>query len=209
MATVSGATSVTQVRPWALATGGVGAWNNVAIAPTAAKTAVESTSYGVTLPNGYGLSAVQALDEWMNMTGAGLGASTATARAQKRLHALGLEASESAALATAQAGNGVTTNVYDRGGQSGPAQVVIVTTVGATPTCTYQLEGSPDGTTWNPLSSADSGTPTAFSTTTFVITTATTTTRIVNPASGSARFIRLTMSANTNVTNTITVQVNG
>jgi hypothetical protein len=199
MATLTLAATVTQVRPWPAG----GAWNNVAVVN---KTAQKSTTYGVTLGAGYAILALACLNQWMNGSSE-VGVGTATSMAQERLHALGLEASESGGLSTAQTGAGVSTNVIDRGGQSGAGQVVIVTTVGATPTCTYQLEGSPDGTTWSPLSSADSGTPTAFSTATFTITTATTTTRIINPAATAARFVRLTYSANTNVTNTATVQV--
>jgi hypothetical protein len=198
VSTLTLAQTVTQVRPWPAG----GTWNNVAVSN---KMALKSTTYGVTLPAGYAISALAALDQWMNGA-CGIGAGTATAMAQERAHALGLEISEQGGLSTAQAGNGVTTNVVDRGVTLGPATVVIVTAVGATPTCAYQLEGSLDNSAWNPLSSADSGTPTVFSTATFTITTATTTTRIVNPAS-AARYIRITYSANTNVTNTVNVQV--
>lgn len=199
MPTLTLAATVTQVRPWPAG----GAWNNVSVI---GKVAQKNTTYGVTLGTGYAITALAALNQWMNGSG-GVGVGTQTSLAQERLHALGLEASESGGLSTAQAGNGVSTNVIDRGGQSGAGSVVIVTAAGATPTCTYQLEGSPDGTTWNPLSSADSGTPTAFSTATFVIASATTATRIINPAATAARFVRLTYSANTNITNTATVQV--
>jgi hypothetical protein len=198
MPTLTLAQTVTQVRPWPAG----GAWNNVAVA---GKVALKSTTYGVTLSVGYAISALPALNQWMNGA-CEVGGGSATAMAQERAHALGLEISEQGGLSNAQAGNGVTTNVVDRGTTLGPASVVIVTAVGSTPTCTYQLEGSLDNSAWNPLSSADSGTPTTFTTATFVITTATTTTRIVNPAS-AARYIRLTLSANTNVTNTINVQV--
>jgi len=123
--------------------------------------------------------------------------------AQEVAHSVGLELRDNANLATAMVGTGVTANVLDRGEQFGVATVTIVTTVGATPTCTYQLEGSADNSGWAVLSSADSATPSTFSTTTFVITTATTTVRIVNPESTVSRYIRLTLSANTNVTSTI------
>lgn len=204
MSTLTLVNSTTQVRPWPAG----GAWNNVAISPTAPKTAAKSTTYGVTLLPGYGISALAALDEWMNAAASGEGASTGTARAAEKLHALGLEVSEQAQLSNAQAGNGVTTNVVDRAGPSGAALVVITTAVGSTPTCTYQIEGSMDNSSWSPLSTADSGTPGTFSTATFTITSAGTTTRIVNPAS-QARYIRITYSANTNVTNTVNVQVTG
>lgn len=199
MATLTAAVTTTQVRPWPAG----GAWNNVAQV-AGQKWAAKTTTFGATLPPGAAQSALRALDMWMDAGGVG----TPAISAQQIAHGVGLEIQELATLATAVTGNGVTTNVFDRGVSATPdgsiVQVVIVTTVGATPTATYQLEGSPDGTSWAPLSSADSGTPTVFGTTTFVITSATTTTRIVNPAS-AWRFIRLTVSANTNVTSTISV----
>jgi hypothetical protein len=199
MATLTTATTTTQVRPWPAG----GAWNNVAQV-NSQKWAAKGTTYGVTLPSGTSQAAMRALDIWMD--GGGVG--TAAVFAQQVAHAAGVEIQESATLATGVTGNGVTTNVLDRAVSATPTgsvvQVAIVTTIGATPTATYQLEGSLDGSTWNPLSSADSGTPTVFSTATFTITTATTTTRIVDPAA-AWRFVRVTVSANTNVTSTITV----
>jgi hypothetical protein len=206
MGTLTLINSQTQVRPWTPAAGGAGAWNNVA--GNAQKMALKTTNYGVTLPAGYAISALAALDQWMSAAAGGFGASSATQLAQKRMHALGLEVSENAQLSNAQAGNGASTNVVDRGGSLGPCLIVITTAVGSTPTCTYQLEGSNDNSSFTPLSSADSGTPTVFSAATFTIVTATTVTRIVNPTS-SARYIRITYSANTNVTNTAVAQVNG
>lgn len=194
---VLGATTP-QVRPWPAG----GAWNT--ITPGATGIAPKSTTLGVTLPNGLKFLAYMAMNQFINCGQAG----TADRVAQKRAHAAGLELRDMAALATAQTTNGVTANVLDRGEQSGFASITIVTTVGATPTCTFQLEGSPDNGSWSPLSSADSATPTVFSTATFVITTATTTVRFVNPASGSARYIRMTLSLNTNVTATIEAAAN-
>lgn len=195
MATLTTSSTTTQVRPYP--TGG--AWNNVTLI-NSQKWAADSTTFGVTLGAGFLATALRAINQWMNAGSAG----TAAVIAQQTAHAVGIEIQDTGGLATAQTGTGTTTNVLDRGVTSGPASVIIVTTVGSTPTCTYQLEGSTDGTNWSNLSSADSGTPTVFSTATFAITSATTTTRIVDPAS-TWRYIRLTMSANTNVTNTITV----
>lgn len=107
-------------------------------------------------------------------------------------------------LSTAQAGNGASTNIADRGLTVGPALLKIVTTIGATPTCTYLIEGSPGGVDWYPLLYADSATPATVVATTFAITTATTAMKIIQP-NQPVRFIRVTMSANTNVTNTIDV----
>lgn len=111
---------------------------------------------------------------------------------------------DTANLSTAQAGNGVSTNIADRGAAIGPALVKITTTIGATPTCTYAIQGSPDGTDWFAVPYADSATPTTVSVATFVITTATTVWKIVQP-NVPVRFLRITYSANTNVTNTADV----
>lgn len=112
-----------------------------------------------------------------------------------------------ASVATAQAGNGVSTNIIDRGPSHKAGIVRITTTVGATPTCTYALEVSKDGATWVAATWADVATPTVTSSATFVITTATTVQRIIKqPAPW--RFVRVTMSANTNTTSTIDLLFN-
>ena len=107
-------------------------------------------------------------------------------------------------LANAQTGTGPTTNIADRGGAVGPALLKITTTVGATPTCTYAIEGSPDGTNWYSVPYADSATPGTFVVTTFAITSATTKWVIVQ-RDAPVRYLRITFSANTNVTNTVDV----
>lgn len=114
-----------------------------------------------------------------------------------------------ATISTAQTGNGATTDVADLSSANatpslGYDVVQIVTTVGATPTCTYLVEGSLDGASWYPLSIADMATPTTVAQTTFAITTATTTRKVIQPIT-PCRFVRVTYSANTNVTNTVTV----
>jgi hypothetical protein len=110
-------------------------------------------------------------------------------------------------LSTAQTGNGVSTNVVDRGGASAQVALVkITTTIGATPTCTYAIEGSPDGTNWFNVPYADSATPTTVSVATFVITTATTVYKFVQ-VNVPVRYLRITYSANTNVTSTVDVWV--
>lgn len=111
----------------------------------------------------------------------------------------------SANLSTAQTGNGASTNVADRaGGAQCPALIKITTTVGATPTCTYAIEGSADGTNWYPVAYADQATPETVSVATFVITTAGTVYKILR-TNHPWRFLRITYSANTNVTNTADV----
>ncbi|MER5882713.1 hypothetical protein ABT160_02675 [Streptomyces sp. NPDC001941] len=113
----------------------------------------------------------------------------------------------SARLSSTQAGNGVSTNVVDRGAAvERPALLTIVTTVGATPTCTYAIEGSADGTDWWPVSYADPATPDTGAVATFAITTATTTRKILRAAQ-PWRFLRVTYSSNTNVTNTTDVTI--
>jgi hypothetical protein len=109
-------------------------------------------------------------------------------------------------LSAAQTGSGQSTNTVDRGSSFGPALVKITTTIGATPTCTYAIEGSPDNTNWFPVAIADSATPETVSVATFVITTATTVYKILRTGH-PWRFLRLTYSANTNVTNTTDVWV--
>jgi hypothetical protein len=176
--TLTGAT--TQVRPFPAG----GAWNTVLVADMVTS---KATTFGVTLRPGYLGAALAACNQWMN---AGVG--TADRLAQARANAVGLELRDDATIATAITADGVT--------------VTIVTTVGATPTVTFQLEGSLNNSAWNPLSSADSATPTVFTTATFAITTATTTVRIVSPTA-AWRYLRLTASATTNVTSTIDVAV--
>ena len=108
----------------------------------------------------------------------------------------------SANLSTAQTGNGVSTNVADRGSRAGqPALLTITTAIGATPTCTYAIEVSADGVAWWAAPYSDVATPETLSVATFVITTAITVQKILR-ISHPWRFLRLTYSANTNVTNT-------
>lgn len=109
-------------------------------------------------------------------------------------------------LSTGQTGNGTSTNVADRVGATGAALLKVTTTVGATPTCTYAIEGSADGTNWFNVAYADSATPGTVSVATFVINTATTVYKIIQP-NVPVRFLRLTYSANTNVTNTADIWV--
>lgn len=111
---------------------------------------------------------------------------------------------DSASLSAAQTGNGQSTNVADRGGARGPALLKITTTVGATPTVTIAIEGSADGTNFFAIPYADSATPTTVAVATFAITTATTVYKHLLADYGW-RYVRLTYSANTNVTSTVDV----
>jgi len=105
-------------------------------------------------------------------------------------------------LSSAQVTSGPSDNVVDRGGSAGPVLLRLVTTVGATPTCTYAIEGSPAGTVWFPIQYADSASPQTLVITTFTVTTAGTFFKLI-PALIPVRFLRVTYSANTNVTNTL------
>jgi hypothetical protein len=113
-------------------------------------------------------------------------------------------APDQASLSATQSGNGQSTNIADRGGARGPALLKVTTTVGATPTVTIAVEGSADGTNWFNIPYADSATPTTVSVATFVITTATTVYKLLQ-VDQPWRFVRLTYSANTNVTSTADV----
>lgn len=110
-------------------------------------------------------------------------------------------------LSTAQTGNGASANVVDRAASGlGSAIVTITTTIGATPTCTYAIQGSADNVNWWNVLFADSATPATIVATTFVITTATTVIKLIQP-NQPVRYLRVLYSANTNVTNTADVAV--
>ncbi len=90
-----------------------------------------------------------------------------------------------------------------RGGRTGPVLLEVITTVGATPTCTYLVEGSIDGTNFFAIPHADVAVPGTFGVATFGPVTSATTTRRYVQAGIPWRYLRVTMSSNTNVTNTI------
>lgn len=108
---------------------------------------------------------------------------------------------DTANLSTAQTGNGASTNVADRGGAIGPALLKLTTTIGATPTVTIAIEGSADGANFFNVPYATSAAPTTVVVANVVITTATTNYYTIQ-ANVPVRFLRLTYSANTNVTTT-------
>lgn len=113
-------------------------------------------------------------------------------------------------LSSAQTGNGQSTNVADRGTNvaqsTGTALLTIVTTVGATPTVTVAIEGSVDNSDWFSVAYATAAAPETVAVSTFAITSATTTRMILRP-NHPWRYLRLTYSANTNVTSTATLAV--
>jgi hypothetical protein len=112
----------------------------------------------------------------------------------------GLQA-QTVLLSNAQTGTGPSTNVADRGSSHKNGVIRITTVVGSTPTCTYAIEVSTDGTNFVAATYADISTPTTDVATTFALTAAGVTQKIVKSPT-PWRYIRVTYSANTNVTNT-------
>lgn len=112
-------------------------------------------------------------------------------------------------IAEAQAGDGVTEDIADRGTSHkiGGTSIRIIAGAGATPTCTYQIEVSDDASTWSNATYADESTPTVDSTSTFDIVSDSVVRKIIKHPT-TWRYVRVTMSANTNVTNTIDVWFN-
>lgn len=112
-------------------------------------------------------------------------------------------------IASAQAGNGATTDYADRGTSHkvGGTMVRVVAGAGATPTCTYQIEVSVDASTWGNATYADVSTPNTNTSATFNTTVDAVLSKIIKHPS-TWRYVRVTMSANTNVTNTVDVLFN-
>lgn len=106
------------------------------------------------------------------------------------------------ALSTAQTGTGDSTNVLYRRGV-GPGAVVITTTVGGTPTVTVNIQGSADGTNFYNIPYALVATPSTFVVTAITITSATTTTYLLQ-RDQAWDYLKLAYSSNTNVTLTAT-----
>lgn len=109
-------------------------------------------------------------------------------------------------LSAAQTGNADSTNVLDRGGSQRAAALVITTAVGGTPTVTVNIQGSVDGVVFYNVPYALVATPSTFVVTAIVITSATSTTYLLQ--SGQAwRILKIVLSLNTNVTVTATAFV--
>ena len=108
------------------------------------------------------------------------------------------------------AGGNVTSTSIDFGREffHKGALVRVVSTVGATPTCTYQIQGSQNNSTWTALTYSDNGSIGTFVNTTFVLTTATTVIKYVPPGQ-NFRYLSVATSANTNVTNTVDITLLG
>lgn len=118
----------------------------------------------------------------------------------------GVQATGSAALSVGQTGNGPSTNIADRAGDFGPAFLVIVSTIGATPTVTVALEVSNDGADWwTPAYATLAAPETPIVTVPLATITTATTNRFILRANHPWRFLRLNYSSNTNVTLTATL----
>lgn len=106
-------------------------------------------------------------------------------------------------LQSAQTGNADSTNTVDRGNLTGPGALVVTSTVGGTPTVTVNILGSVDGTNFYNVGYSLVATPETVAVAAITITTATTTTYLLRP-NHAWRFLKVNMSANTNVTLTST-----
>jgi hypothetical protein len=101
-------------------------------------------------------------------------------------------------LQTAQTGNADSTNVLDRAGKRGPAILVINATAGATPTVTVNILGSVDGTNFFNVDYATMAAPETPAIAALTLTTTAVT--HLNLRDQAWRFLKLNMSANTNMT---------
>jgi hypothetical protein len=112
---------------------------------------------------------------------------------------------EPAILSAAQTGTGDSTNVARRGDRDvWPAGLLqIVSTIGATPTVTVNIQGSADGVAWFNIPYATTAAPTTWVVAALTITTATTAHYILKEEV-PWRYLKLALSANTNVTLTAT-----
>ena len=106
-------------------------------------------------------------------------------------------------LSNAQTGNGDSTNIAFRGRRPTGGAVVVTSAIGATPTVTVNIQGSVDGTTWFNVPYALVATPRTFVLTAITITTAVTTTYLLQELI-FWQYLKLAYSANTNVTLTAT-----
>ena len=106
-------------------------------------------------------------------------------------------------LSTTQTGNGDSTNTMDRGYTlGGPCLLRVVSTIGATPTVTVNIQGSMDGSIFFNVPYSLMATPDTWVITAITITTATTNNYILRPAT-PWRYLKIVMSVNTNVTLTV------
>jgi hypothetical protein len=102
-------------------------------------------------------------------------------------------------LQTAQTGNVDSTNTADRGTLRNSCLLRITSTIGGSPTVTVNILGGSDGTNFYNVPYALIATPETPVVTAITITTAVTTLYILRP-SQPWRYLKVNMSANTNVT---------
>lgn len=115
----------------------------------------------------------------------------------------GILAFGGAVLSVAQTGTGDSTNVGFRGSRTQGGAVVITSTIGATPTVTVNIQGSVDGVAYFNIPYALVATPRTFVLTALTITTAVTTNYLLQELV-PYQYVKLVLSANTNVTLTAT-----
>lgn len=108
-------------------------------------------------------------------------------------------------LFSAAVGN-VTSTVAARSKNDKPAAVVVTSTIGATPTVTLNIQGSADGAAYFNIPYALVATPSTFVVAAITITTAVTTTYLLQ-TDQPWNYLRLVTSANTNVTLTATAHL--
>ena len=102
-------------------------------------------------------------------------------------------------IATGLTGNVASDVAQAQDYTDGPGAVVITSTVGATPTVTVAIQGSANGTNWFNVPYALQSAPTTYVITNITITTATTVTYLLQTGIGYS-YLRLNLTANTNVT---------
>jgi hypothetical protein len=107
-------------------------------------------------------------------------------------------------LSAAQTGTGDSTNTGVRDFVAGTAAITVLTAVGATPTITYTMQCSVDGTNFFACPYATTAAPETMVQTAITTTTAKTDTFLLRP-NHPWRYIKLNVTANTNVTFTATV----
>jgi hypothetical protein len=111
--------------------------------------------------------------------------------------------SQPAILSNAQTGNGDSTNFALRPSTAPGGALVITSTIGATPTVTVNIQGSVDGAAWFNVPYSLVATPRTFVLTALTITTAVTTTYLLQELVFWS-YLKLALTANTNVTLTAT-----
>lgn len=102
-------------------------------------------------------------------------------------------------LQTAQTGNADSTNTILDVDTARPSAIRITSAIGATPTVTVNILGSIDGVTFFNIPYALVASPSTFVLTALTITTAVTTFYLLQ-AGHAWNYVKLNMSANTNVT---------